>query len=357
MTEEQQAQMLAQWLEDPSSPPPEGLDPEVIEALGVLRPDWVPHARVTAEEVLESIATDAPVIDLKRARAARIPGWQLIGGLSGAGAMAAAAIALFALFPASSWKTENVQRSAPVVALEAATLEDHTEPHAEPQEALAVDDDVGDENRKDLGPAPAPPAPEPRSKAKLARAPAPPKNEAPAADVAILTARSTPKSSAPSPEAGGVLSGGIGAPMPAQMEATRPPPSTRTRMGTTAKRKVMSGAIEEESFAAMAPEAEADEPLPLDTLRSKVLVHLGPMPEAREGASPEAVWIANAKNALDAGHHELAEQHALHGLSLGTGPTAERRWLTFLVGEARRMRGDDEAARMRFEAALRGEVD
>ena len=110
-------------------------------------------------------------------------------------------------------------------------------------------------------------------------------------------------------------------------------------------------------FTAMASEAEMDEPLPLDTLRSRVLVHLGPMPEAREGASPDTVWIANAKSALDAGHHELAEQHGLHGLSLGSGPTAERRWLTFIVGEARRMRGDEEAARMRFEAALRGEVD
>ena len=37
MTEEQQAQLLAQWLENPSSTPPEGLDPEVIEALASLQ--------------------------------------------------------------------------------------------------------------------------------------------------------------------------------------------------------------------------------------------------------------------------------------------------------------------------------
>lgn len=119
----------------------------------------------------------------------------------------------------------------------------------------------------------------------------------------------------------------------------------------------MADVAGEAEVAELAQDDDTVEPMALDTLRGKVLVHLGPMPEVHEGSAPEAVWLANAKSALDAGQHDLAEQHALHGLSLGSGPTAERRWLTFLVGEARRLRGDAQAARLRFEAALRGEVD
>ncbi len=74
MTEEQQAQWLAQWLEDPTSPPPEGLDPEVIEALGVLRPDWVPNARVTVQDILNTVTREPNVVDLEKVqkRALRI---------------------------------------------------------------------------------------------------------------------------------------------------------------------------------------------------------------------------------------------------------------------------------------------
>jgi hypothetical protein len=98
-------------------------------------------------------------------------------------------------------------------------------------------------------------------------------------------------------------------------------------------------------------------PVPLDTLRSRVLVHIGPMPAILSDSAPEVAWIHEAKSALDLGQFELVEQHALRGLSLGSGPTAERRWLTFLVGESRRLRGDEKTARERFEATLRGEVD
>ena len=130
-----------------------------------------------------------------------------------------------------------------------------------------------------------------------------------------------------------------------------------TRSASRPVEEVRAPAANVEVDFESAPVLQAPAVLPLDTLRSRVLVHIGPMPTVGDEAAPEVTWIHQAKTALDQGQLELVEQHALHGLSLGSGPTAERRWLTFLIGESRRLRGDEKTARERFEAALRGEVD
>jgi tetratricopeptide (TPR) repeat protein len=58
MSIEHQAEQLARWLEaNPGTRPPEGMDPEVIEAVYALRPDLAPPARVSVDDILASIET------------------------------------------------------------------------------------------------------------------------------------------------------------------------------------------------------------------------------------------------------------------------------------------------------------
>ena len=66
MTEEQKAQRLAEWLAEPSgSPPPDGLDPDVVAAVYALRPDRAPSPRVSLDDIFAGVqegpfATPAP---------------------------------------------------------------------------------------------------------------------------------------------------------------------------------------------------------------------------------------------------------------------------------------------------------
>lgn len=58
MTDERRAELLARWLEESASGPaeaPEGLDPEVVEAVLALRPDLAPPPTLTADEILASV--------------------------------------------------------------------------------------------------------------------------------------------------------------------------------------------------------------------------------------------------------------------------------------------------------------
>lgn len=360
MTEEQQATLLARWLEDPSSPPPEGLDPEVIEALGVLRPDWVPSAAVTAEEILKRVTREPRVVDLEEVRSRRIPGWRFLGGISGAGAMAAAALAWFTVFPTSSWvdndtpsdlweepaeaqmeRTEDVTLSGaspepePTPMADALTIAEAEPPAEQALQAPPLptrSSESGNTAVKDMRIATSPPS--------VGLAPAPPPlsqgSEKPAVRPLVRAMRKDSEQD----EAMG-SSGGSGS----------------SRVARKSSRSA-AGSVEEIRAPATLMEADLESvPVLLDTLRSRVLVHIGPMPTIGPEALPEVASIHEAKTALDQGQFELAEQHALSGLSLGSGPTAERRWLTFLVGESRRLRGDETTARERFEAALRGEVD
>lgn len=116
MNEEQQAATVARWLDAGGTlPPPEGLDPDVMEAILALRPDLAPPPRLSALDILADVrggplATLPPdnVVrfptaqpELEVAAAASTPPtdepanrsfWALLGGRAGiAGALAAAA--------------------------------------------------------------------------------------------------------------------------------------------------------------------------------------------------------------------------------------------------------------------------
>lgn len=53
MTEQEQAQVLARWLEQPAgTPPPEGLDPEVVESIYAMRPELAPEPALSADDIL-----------------------------------------------------------------------------------------------------------------------------------------------------------------------------------------------------------------------------------------------------------------------------------------------------------------
>ena len=59
MNEEQDAERLARWLEDPSSDPPPELDPEVVGAIYTLSPKHRAAPRLSIEEILAGV-TEGP---------------------------------------------------------------------------------------------------------------------------------------------------------------------------------------------------------------------------------------------------------------------------------------------------------
>ena len=59
MNEEQDAERLARWLEDPSADPPSELDPEVVGAVYTLSPKHRPAPRLSIEEILAGV-TEGP---------------------------------------------------------------------------------------------------------------------------------------------------------------------------------------------------------------------------------------------------------------------------------------------------------
>jgi hypothetical protein len=108
MTPEEQAKALAEWLEQPpGSPPPEGIDEDVLEAIYVFRPERAPAAKVSIENILELIesgpfasekttpesSNKTGIVVLSDARRKHRRLW------SGAGAIAAAAAVLIIALP------------------------------------------------------------------------------------------------------------------------------------------------------------------------------------------------------------------------------------------------------------------
>ncbi|MBN1337617.1 MAG: hypothetical protein JXB39_16820 [Deltaproteobacteria bacterium] len=104
---EAQASRLARYLEErPGAALPDGVDPEVLEALWVIRPDLAPAPRVTVEEILSGVTagpfasegvplTLRPRTEAPRARVRpRFVAWG-----SGIGALAVAALALVVVRP------------------------------------------------------------------------------------------------------------------------------------------------------------------------------------------------------------------------------------------------------------------
>jgi hypothetical protein len=63
MNDEQQAQRLARWLDaGGQTPPPEGVDPDVIEAVYAMRPELAPAPRVSIDDILGGV-TSGPFAD------------------------------------------------------------------------------------------------------------------------------------------------------------------------------------------------------------------------------------------------------------------------------------------------------
>jgi len=56
MTEEEQARLLAEWLDAPAgTPPPEGIDADALETAYMLRPDLAPPLRDLADDILNDV--------------------------------------------------------------------------------------------------------------------------------------------------------------------------------------------------------------------------------------------------------------------------------------------------------------
>ena len=97
MTPEEQAKQLADWLEQhPGSPAPEGMAPEVVEAVYALRPDLAPAPRVSLESILEKIEEGPFAEELGSVKPAHQPRMKIWRGLGG---LAAAAAVLFIALP------------------------------------------------------------------------------------------------------------------------------------------------------------------------------------------------------------------------------------------------------------------
>lgn len=57
MNTETQASLLADWLEQPGTPPPVGLDPDVVQAAIALRPELAPAPSVSLDDILAGVTT------------------------------------------------------------------------------------------------------------------------------------------------------------------------------------------------------------------------------------------------------------------------------------------------------------
>lgn len=111
MTPEEQAKALSEWLEQPpGSPPPEGIDKEVLETIYVFQPERAPAAKISVQDILQIVESgpyapqnpqqetpdsskNAGVVVLSQERRKRRKLW------SGAGAIAAAAAVLIIALP------------------------------------------------------------------------------------------------------------------------------------------------------------------------------------------------------------------------------------------------------------------
>jgi hypothetical protein len=110
MTLDEQSKALAEWLEqNPGSPPPEGVDEEVLQAIYVFRPDLAPPANVSIDDILARVesgpfAQATPLQASGKPRSAQ-PEESLASRKhrrrfwSGAGAIAAAAAVLIIALP------------------------------------------------------------------------------------------------------------------------------------------------------------------------------------------------------------------------------------------------------------------
>ncbi|MFT5583826.1 MAG: hypothetical protein ACI9VR_001410 [Cognaticolwellia sp.] len=82
MNTETQASLLAEWLEQPGTPPPVGLDPDVVQAAIALRPELAPAPSVSLDDILSGVTTgpfaadssaSGPVESEPQGRSAELP--------------------------------------------------------------------------------------------------------------------------------------------------------------------------------------------------------------------------------------------------------------------------------------------
>lgn len=186
MTPEQQASLLAEWLDSPGSPPPDGLDPDVVESMLVLRPELAPAPRVSLDDILAGVSEgpfhgDAAG-DGEQARRSEVPisqgGAEIIDFAArrrrrtriwgGVGAVAAAALVLFTVLPSGDALMEAAPTSledaqAEFEQQERGRVQDqarrsNADPAPEPAAAPAPDAPGGGEVKQAVKPAAPPPA-------------------------------------------------------------------------------------------------------------------------------------------------------------------------------------------------------
>ena len=112
MNQEEQAKLLAEWLDqNPGHPAPEGVAPEVLEAVYVLRPDLAPAPQVDLESILNRIEEGpfaSPVPPQQMPSRSRMGIWRALGGLA-----AAAAVLIIALPQQGDLDEIGPQRTPP----------------------------------------------------------------------------------------------------------------------------------------------------------------------------------------------------------------------------------------------------
>lgn len=116
MTEQQQAELLAAWLADPNAPIPDGLDPDVVEAVIALHPERAPAPRVTADSILALVeegplaptVVEPPPLPAPANQGGNLWKW----ALAGSSGLVAAALALVVVGVGVVGTTTTFSRSA-----------------------------------------------------------------------------------------------------------------------------------------------------------------------------------------------------------------------------------------------------
>jgi len=118
MTEQEQAQALARWLDQPAgTPPPEGLDADVIESVYALHPDAAPALSLSADDILAGmdgfgVADEAsqPAAEGMPPTPVRVatPWWRAANRVAGIGVLlATAATLMLVLLPVTFDQAES----------------------------------------------------------------------------------------------------------------------------------------------------------------------------------------------------------------------------------------------------------
>lgn len=378
MNEETQAELLAAWL-DGGGPPPEGLDPDVVESAIALRPELAAPPSVTADEILASLtagplAGPPPNASLTEAPETPEPSnTRWFYGLLGAGGLSTLALAAVGLLVFGTFAERSVSHEAPPASVAAAPARQQILPEAEAVEEDAVA--LVDTGSPKGG---APVAQKPRMEARKQRvssaprpAPRPARAAAPADGVALLEAeeadldddafveRSRVLADEPTPamekkeipeldaEGGGGF-GMVGGQAASRGAAPPPPPGALADefASEAPAAPSRSRAAREEAMAAPAiAEAEPSEPgADLDALAGRA---------HRNTGRADHPQLTAAREALQAGDPGRAIQACETGLSALSGDTVERQLLYALLGDARLRLGDRTGARAAWEEADR----